>query len=63
MYGKLMEIHFLKTWMDCGGQFENLLTFLKMPSPPISKVINDQPQREMGKWEHPQYNTEYTVVS
>ena len=28
-----MEIHFLKTSMNCEGQFENLLTFLKMPTP------------------------------
>lgn len=28
-----MEIRFLKTRMNRGGQFENLLTFLKMPPP------------------------------
>jgi len=51
-----MSIHFLKTRMNRGGQFENLLTFLKMPPPPpLSQVKNDQPQREMGKREHPQY--------
>ena len=30
-----MEIHFLKTRMNRGGQFENLLTFFKMPPPPL----------------------------
>ena len=34
MYVKLMEIHFLKTRMNREGQFENLLTFFKMPPPP-----------------------------
>ena len=26
-----------------GGEFENLLSFLKMAAPPPSQVINDQP--------------------
>ena len=42
-----MDIHFLKTSMNGGGQFENLLTFLKMPTPLTGNKLITSPK---GKW-------------
>jgi len=36
---------FLKSYVELGGRFENLLSFLKMGAPHSSEVTNDQPPK------------------